>query len=327
MRKSIDLSSRIPGALFGHAIGDALGVPVEFMTRSQLDQDAVTDFRAFGTHNQPPGTWSDDTSLMLCTVDALCEGPGIERIANKFIRWLRHAEWTAHGDVFDVGNSTYEAIARLEAGERPDLAGGIEESSNGNGSLMRILPMGFALREEGSEFKRTESFVISALTHGHPRSKFACWFFVEIIVEICRLKSIEESVDIAHGRISNWVDEHHGQESEWHHYRSCKSTIKQRDRQTIQSSGYVVHSMEASLWCLLNSSNYSDAVLKAVNLGDDSDTTGAITGGLAGALYGFEGIPEDWTKNLARANEIRELADLYSRKLLEAGPQRKQAHT
>jgi ADP-ribosyl-[dinitrogen reductase] hydrolase len=314
----MELHSRTLGAFYGHAIGDAVGVPVEFMTRNQLDRDPVRDFREFGTHNQPAGSWSDDTSLMLCTAEALCEGPEIERIAEKFVQWLRHAKWTAHGKVFDVGNTTREAIVRLESGERPDLAGGMDESSNGNGSLMRMLPLGFVLRDTAPEIRRIESFAMSALTHAHPRSKFACWFLVEIIAAVCQSKSIEASIDSAHTRISSWVDQHHGSESEWHHYTMCASQIRLRDRDTIQASGYVVHSMEAALWCLLHSDGYREAVLAAVNLGDDADTTGAIVGGLAGALYGIEGVPEDWTRQIARGNDIRNLAEHFFKKLLDS---------
>ena len=145
----MQLESRIRAAFFGHAIGDALGVPVEFLSRVELDESPVQDFRAFGTHNQPAGTWSDDTSLMLCTAEAFCSVETSEllpELAKNFIAWYRRAYWSARGDVFDIGNATRDAILRLEKGEQPELAGGMEESANGNGSLMRILPAAFALQ-------------------------------------------------------------------------------------------------------------------------------------------------------------------------------------
>lgn len=307
----MELSERVLGAFFGHAIGDALGVPVEFIIRDELNRNPVIGFREFGTHNQPAGTWSDDTSLMLCTADAMCAGSGIGRIGEKFVSWLRQAEWTAHGKVFDVGNATFEAIVRLEAGERPDLAGGMDEASNGNGSLMRILPLGFALRDSDLRTRRVESFQTSALTHAHPRSKFACWFFVEILIEVCQNRPIEDCIDVAHKRLSGWVAKHLGPDSEWNHYESCTATLKRRAIETIQSSGYVVHSMEAALWSVLNTDSFRDAALAAVNLGDDSDTTGAIAGGLAGALYGISDIPKEWTERIARSDDIRTLANRF----------------
>jgi ADP-ribosylglycohydrolase len=131
------------GALWGALVGDALGVPVEFQSRGAVQKNPVTGMRGFGTHNQPPGTWSDDSSLMLCTVDSLvsCDCFDSEDLGDRFVRWKAKGYWTPQGRVFDIGIATAESLSRIAMGVPPEEAGGIDEYSNGNGSLMRILPI------------------------------------------------------------------------------------------------------------------------------------------------------------------------------------------
>lgn len=132
---------KIIGGILGLAIGDALGVPVEFISRQELRKKPVKEMTGYGTHSQPPGAWSDDTSLTLCLVESLCEaGYDLADTGKKFVRWYREGYWTPFGDVFDIGNATRQAILTLERGIDPALAGLADEWSNGNGSLMRILP-------------------------------------------------------------------------------------------------------------------------------------------------------------------------------------------
>ena len=126
----------IKDALLGVAVGDAIGVPVEFKTRKWLLENPVTGMQGYGTHNQPPGTWSDDSSLTFCLAEMLCKKYDLENLANRFINWKNNSYWTAHEEVFDIGNGTSEAIDRLERGVAPAMAGGNGEDSNGNGSLI-----------------------------------------------------------------------------------------------------------------------------------------------------------------------------------------------
>lgn len=133
--------SQVLSGLMGLCVGDALGGPVVYQTREQLGKNPVTKMLGYGTYNQPPGTWSDDTSLTLCLADALCEGFSLEGIARSFCLWFRENHWTPHGKVFDIGSTTRRAIWLLQQGIDPAHAGSASERSNGNGSLMRSLPL------------------------------------------------------------------------------------------------------------------------------------------------------------------------------------------
>jgi ADP-ribosylglycohydrolase len=163
----MDLTYHIRSVLFGVAIGDALGVPVEFFPRHIIRDNPIKDMKGYGTHNQPPGTFSDDSSLTFCLAEALTEDFDLNTIGQNFVKWLFEKYWTAHGTVFDVGNGTRDAIALLAKGTRPDLAGGIDSYSNGNGSLMRIAPLLFYIKDRSIEERYTITKLVSSITHGH----------------------------------------------------------------------------------------------------------------------------------------------------------------
>lgn len=151
----------IKDALLGLAIGDALGVPYEFKPRKEFEVKPVDDMDGYRTYNLPPGTWSDDTSLSLCLAEALINGFDLDSIATNFQKWFRSNYWTARGEVFDVGITTRESIDRLSRGIKPDLAGGFDEDENGNGSLMRILPLLFYIKDFpiSERFRLTKSVI------------------------------------------------------------------------------------------------------------------------------------------------------------------------
>ena len=155
-------------ALLGLATGDALGVPVEFLPRKALDANPVTGMRAFGAHRQPAGTWSDDSSLTFCLAEMLCKGYDLNELARLFVAWKEDAYWTAHGEVFDIGIATSAAIYQLQQGVSPVLAGGDTEESNGNGSLMRILPLLFYIKDKPIEERFRIIEAVSALTPAYP---------------------------------------------------------------------------------------------------------------------------------------------------------------
>jgi ADP-ribosyl-[dinitrogen reductase] hydrolase len=185
---------KIKGALFGLAVGDALGVPVEFSSREDLKLSPVSGMRGYGTWNQPPGTWSDDSSLAFCLAEGLTNGYDLKIIAANFISWRMKGYWGALHKVFDVGNSTHAAIERLIKSVSPELAGGMMEEDNGNGSLMRILPLVFITKDLPIEerFRRVKE--VSSITHAHFRSVFACFIYTELAKEILNGASIERSL-------------------------------------------------------------------------------------------------------------------------------------
>jgi ADP-ribosylglycohydrolase len=311
-----DPSTLVTAGLIGLAVGDALGVPVEFASREDLDLDPVIGMRAHGTHRQPAGTWSDDTSLALCLTESLCtSGIDLQDQARRFVDWLFRSTWTPHGVVFDVGNATGEAIGRLKAGVAPIAAGSTRTSSCGNGSLMRILPLALYLAYAEPQFRIESAMVCSRLTHGHVRCQLACALFVEVSAEVIRGAALTDAIAIAQQRIGTLVHQQAATDLE-EFLRLLGPGLKQLERPEISGSGYVIHCLEASLWCALHSSNYAAGVLAAVNLGEDTDTTGAVAGGLLGLLYGLESIPAEWIETLARKDELFALAERFQKACL-----------
>ena len=312
MIKSIKSAS----GLFGLCIGDALGVPVEFTSRTERVRFPVTSMLGYGTWDVPAGTWSDDSSLTFCLAESLCDGFSLDNIANSFWRWYHEAYWTAHGEVFDIGNTTFLAIADFKRGIPPLQAGGKSENSNGNGSLMRILPMAYCYQNVNFSELISRTHQVSCITHAHLRSQMACGIYVSIAVSLLSGKQPQIAYEEGLERINQIYSapEYAGEMS--HFNRVCSGKIAELEVDEINSDGYVIHTLEASLWCLLNSSSYSEAVLKAVNLGGDTDTTAAVTGGLAGIYYGFENIPTEWIDQIARKQEIMDLAQRFDAKVL-----------
>jgi ADP-ribosylglycohydrolase len=321
------MENSVKAGIFGVCIGDALGVPVEFRSREQLKRSPVTNMRALGTHHQPLGTWSDDGSLTLCLADSLCNGYHLEDIALKFLQWYNAEIWTPHGRVFDIGIATSQAIHRISKGTSPALCGGSSEFDNGNGSLMRILPLLFYIKEFPIEKRFRITKDVSCITHGHIRSTLACFIYLELALEILKEKNKWDAYRGMQKTVREFLEHNpvcsQNEINKFHRILEIKvgeydlAPLHTLREEEISSSGYVLHSLEASLWCFLNSESYSEAVLKAVNLGEDTDTTGAITGGIAGIYYGFENIPKDWVSELVRKDDIENLCNTLQDKLMK----------
>ena len=295
--------------LFGIAVGDALGVPVEFLSRETIAKKPVTDMVGFGTYNLPAGTFSDDSSLAFCLAEALTQEFNLQTIADNFIKWLFQNFWTPRGYVFDVGIATSDAIKRLKNGCRPDLAGGMDVSENGNGSLMRILPLLIYIKDQPVEARYKITKQVSSITHGHIRSVIACFYYLEFARNLINGVNKSDTYKKLQKEISEFLYSLEINPKEINLFdRLLKANIHELPEDKIYSSGYVLHTLEASIWCLLTTDSYSEATLKAVNLGADTDTTGAVTGGLAGLLYGWETIPQNWLEQIARKDDIEDLA-------------------
>ncbi|HQX04593.1 MAG TPA: ADP-ribosylglycohydrolase family protein [Flavobacterium sp.] len=291
--------------LLGTAVADALGVPVEFKPRSVLKENPVTDMREYGTYHLPKGTWSDDTSLMLCLAESIVEGLDLNKLVQKFIAWKNDNYWTPRGWVFDIGIGTRIAIERLENGMTPELAGGFEEMDNGNGSLMRILPLITFSKNLPIEERFLWTKKVSSLTHAHIRSVMACFYYLEFAKKIMEGQDKWQVYKELQFELINYFESKNINPLEINKLvRLLKEDISKNTEETIRSSGYVIDTLEASIWCLLTSNSYQEAVLKAVNLGGDTDTTGAVTGGLAALIYGLDAIPAEWLEVLARKDDI-----------------------
>jgi ADP-ribosyl-[dinitrogen reductase] hydrolase len=300
----------VHGALFGVAIGDALGVPAEFKSRGTLQLDPIKDFIGYKSHNQPPGTFSDDSSLTFCLAETLCSGYDLQNLANRFINWREHAYWTAGGTVFDIGMTTYQAISNLKYVTRPQLAGGYEEDSNGNGSLMRILPLLFYIRDFDIEKRYVTVSDVSSITHGHIRSVISCFYYVEYALELLKGNDKQTAYINTAKTVSDFLVNKRIEQREVDLYAPLlKEDITKLHVDNISTHGYVLATLKAAMYCFLTTGNYEDATLMAVNLGSDADTTGAVTGGLAGLYYGFDVIPDKWVKEIKRTNDIKDLCD------------------
>ncbi len=280
----------LKSAMLGLIVADALGVPYEFKKR---DTFKVTGMTGNGTHNQPVGTWSDDTSMTLATLDSLIKKEKIDYddIMERFVSWFDNGEYCPYGECFDIGHTTLTAIGRYKNGSFAVQCGGRGFRDNGNGSLMRILPIAFV------EHNVDNILDLSALTHGHSISMMCCRLYVQLAENLMNGISKEE----AHKKLTCCIDE-------------CEKIPQMKDypREKIRSSGYVVDSFEAAVWSFVNSESYSECVIKAVELGGDTDTVAAIAGGLAGIYYGIggeKGISEEWIDTLARKDWIMEMLD------------------
>ncbi len=305
----MNASSRILGGLYGSLIGDALGVPVEFKSRLDRVHDPVTDMRDYGTHGQPKGTWSDDGSLLLCSVESLAEkGFDTQDMGQRFVRWLDDGHWSAHGCVFDIGSATHRALDQIALGTPAEEAGGGSESSNGNGSLMRILPVPLASLDCDLDTFCDRIARASAITHAHERSKLAC------VLHGLFVRALMNGDDPAHDHTNAAAEfrDRYASHAEYAHFSPLLSPdLATQPEHAIQSSGYVLHTLIASIWCLLTTNTFAECVLKAVNLGDDTDTTGCVAGGFAGVFYGVDAIPTDWIAALPRKDDLTKLFQAF----------------
>lgn len=299
--------------LLGFVVGDAMGVPVEFQSREELLNKPVTKMTGYGTHNQPEGTWSDDTSMMIATIDSINAKNGIdyEDIALKFAAFKNHAQYTPYNEVFDIGNTTARAIDNFEENHDDPLTCGLKDiNSNGNGSLMRILPIAYYAVEKHLKDHEVLELVknISSITHAHEISIMGCYIYTRFAMFLINGKDKYSAYSM-----TKCVDyTMFSEETQECYSRLLKDDISKLKVNDIKSSGYIVDSLEACIWVLLQSDNYKDAIVGAINLGGDTDTIGAITGGLAGIIYGYDFIPKEWLEKIARIEYLQDIIEEFS---------------
>ena len=301
--KSIDI-------LLGVAIGDALGVPVEFKNRNYLKVNPIIDMIGFGTHNQLAGTWSDDSSLTFCLTEALIEGYTIEKSANNLLKWYTENYWTADGEVFDIGNTTLKVIIKLKNGVSASESGLTTEQSNGNGSLMRMSPLIIYLQNQPIEKRFKLIKEESSITHAHMVSVIACFYFVEFGIGLLNGKEKFEVYKELQKTIPDFFRTQSISEKEIKYFeRLLVNNINEDEEEIIFSTGYVIHTLTASIWCILTTNSFEEAVLKAVNLGEDTDTTASVVGALAAIIYGQSHMPEKWINTIKRKDDIIDLGN------------------
>jgi ADP-ribosylglycohydrolase len=313
MRDQIALATRLVGGVWGHLIGDAVGVPYEFRTAA-----AVRPVRwgEQGTHGQPPGTWSDDGALMLALLDALLvDHPGeretsvtsrfdTEEQGRRIVAWRREKAYTPDGDgVFDIGNATGAAIRALETGTPAEKAGGTDEYSNGNGSLMRILPIALVFHDLDDADLVDRAHRASQVTHGTARAQVACSLYVFVATRLVNGASPRDAMEQARRSL-----------------RSVYADDLERLAALDHLEGYTDRGGLGRVWdsfwsawdAFEGATSYQETIERAIAYGNDTDTTAAIAGGLAGIHWGIDGIPPEWLDGMRG----REVADPLVDRLL-----------
>ena len=292
---------RYRGCLLGLAVGDALGAAVEFKARGSFTP--VTGMTGGGPFDLKVGQWTDDTSMALCLACSLVEQEGFDPVdqMNRYLRWYREGYFSSTGECFDIGN-TIAAALRIYAKTSHPYCGSTDPWSAGNGSLMRLAPVPMAYREDERQvaYYSGES---SRTTHGAPEALQACRIFGVMLAKALAGADKDAILSVS--------GESTGDESELSPaiLSLANQEYKDKARAEIISSGYVVASLEAALWCFSRSDSFREAVLLSANLGGDADTTSAICGQLAGAYYGIQNIPIDWLQVLTMREKIQMMAD------------------
>ncbi len=318
----MDLKEKMTSAVYAGIIGDALGVPVESSTRQELALCSVKNMLGYGRYDQPEGTWSDDSALVLCTMENLADGYDIDSMGKLFCKWLFESYWTATGFVFDAGLTTYLALDRIyHDGASARVSGCTSEDDNGNGSLMRMLPVALYFHECSPAELLGHVHDISAITHGHPRSKVGCGFYCLLVRELLVTQDKEAAYRNAVAQALDLYSADPVCKSELPHFmRIISHELPGLREDDIRSSGYIVDTLEAAIWCTLAHDNTKDILLSAVNLGLDTDTTGMVAGGLAGLLYGLESLPGHWIGSLARKDDVARTVHRFVELFSSAGP-------
>ncbi len=297
----IDVRDRYLGAMLGLACGDAIGTTVEFSPRGSFAQ--VTDMTGGGPFRLQSGQWTDDTSMALCLAESLLTKGGFDP-ADQMTRYLNWWHWgylSSTGTCFDIGMTVRDALGRFHESGKP-YSGSTSADSAGNGSLMRLAPVVLFAHADMANVHQYAADS-SRTTHGAPEAVESCQLFAEILSAALSGKSKDLLLKDLQLKPRLAKTE-----------AIAKGTFLKKDETEIHGTGYCIASLEASLWCFFKTDNFQDAVLRAANLGDDADTTAAITGQIAGAYYGAQGIRPDWIEKLSMRADIESMAlGLYER--------------
>ncbi len=306
--------------IVGLAIADAIGVPVEFHSRKMLKANPVTTMMGYGTYNMPKGCWSDDTSLTLATIDGIIKNDGIINeqtyysIADNFSMYLHQSAFTPTDEMFDIGNTTYNAIQRYFVDKvKPTEAGGNSSSNTGNGALMRILPLAYYSYHKNLSDNEIFKIVrdIASITHRLETCILGSYIYTLFAIELLNGKSKR----VAYSKMKLHDFSFFSHEVLKEYSRILEDDIETFRENDISSLGKTRPTLEATLWSFLKSSNYQDAILTAINLGNDTDTIGACTGGLAGLYYGVHTINPNWLIQLKKLNYIKNLCKEFDKSI------------
>ena len=312
MTGAIPLPARLAGAVWGHLAGDALGMPYEFRTAAQITD---VEWRGNGTHHQPAGTWSDDGALMLALLDSLLDtGFDPDDQGRRSLDWFANGRYAPGGTVFDWGHATSTAMSALKGGIPAIDAGPVGERDCGNGSLMRILPLALVERAASDDRMVEMAHLASRVTHGHPRCQVACALYSLVVRQ---LLTGHRERDAALGDARSRLRSIYATANLTAHLHALDELEAWAKR---TGSGFVMDSFWSAWDAFAGADSYQDAVVRAVRYGEDTDTTAAIAGGLAGAYFGVDDIPADWRAGLREPSIFRPLVDGLIETDTEHGP-------
>ncbi|HOB62986.1 MAG TPA: ADP-ribosylglycohydrolase family protein [Candidatus Competibacteraceae bacterium] len=308
----MEKAERYKGCLLGLATGDALGTTLEFHPPGTFTP--LTDMVGGGPFYLKAGQWTDDTSMALCLAESLIECRDFDPLdqLRRYLRWYHEGHLSSIGRCFDIGNTTVKALINFEKDPQP-YCGSTSKWAEGNGSIMRLapVPLFYAALPSQAIDRSGES---SRTTHGARNAVDACRYMGGLIVGAIQGATKKELLSECYRP--------GGQR--WHKadlapaiYKIAHGSFKHRQPPEIRGSGHVVKSLEAALWAFHTSDNFKEGCLKAVNLGDDADTTGAVYGQIAGAYYGMDGIPTEWLDKISH----RALIERFALQLLELAEQ------
>lgn len=289
----------LKGAIIGAIIGDSLGVPFEFKTKEEIKK---VKFKTIDK-------WSDDSSMILCTMESLTEleDYSTKHIADKYIKWLYEGYWTPQGIVLDCGSTTAYALRLYR--RNGILTGDNNENSCGNGSLMRIIPLLFYVHKNmENRFEIINEF--SSITHSHIRCIIGCSIYIEYALNLLngmdKINAYQKMKEIILEKYKDYEDEL------YLYSRVLYNNIFEYDKDTFSGSGYIIHTLESSLYSFMTSKNYKDSIIKSISFGEDTDTIACITGGLSGIYYGYDNIPKKYIDKLPRRDDILELLEQFN---------------
>ncbi len=311
--------------LYGLAVADALGVPFESEKLTDMREHPCTGMTGFGHHNQPAGSWSDDTSMTLCVADSFRHGIDPDEMMKKFSQWRSKHSYTASGVVFDIGRCCRRAINKYWDGLPAEFCGDSSLNGNGNGALMRMLPVALyqchycMVDDEHLEDFLSPIHAASSITHAHEIGLICCGLFSLTLREwFLREKSGATLLDIARSAFEKGRQTYTRLGGDFAVYINDPAYFDDPGRLTEKTAedfptwGYALNTWNIALWSLLTTDNYRDCVLKAVNLGGDADTNAAVAGGLAGVIYGKEAIPQEWVDVLLNKQLLDEIAEKFT---------------
>ena len=284
------LQDRLAGAVWGHLVGDAMGVPYEFSRPGSI---AEVEWGHAGTHHQPVGTWSDDGALMLALLDSLLtSGFDVDDQGRRAVSWMRDGAYTP-GGLFDMGVATRGALVRIDGGAAAATAGGSDENSNGNGSLMRILPIALVGRDQDDAILVTQAAAASAVTHAHPRSRLTCALYTLLARNLLHGEvDRPAALDAAQASLRALLPD------EWKGDFEILMGYQQRT-----GAGYVVDCFWSAWDAFSGASSYAATIERAIRYGKDTDTTACVAGGLAGIYWGVDAVPAEW-RGAMRGSDI-----------------------